>query len=59
MKVNTFGVSTKIVNGVVFISVPDEFVKSTLETNCKPAGKTSRTSTPVAVLGPALFTVIV
>ena len=41
------------------VSVPLLFIKLVVLTNCNPAGKMSRTSTLVALLGPALLTLMV
>ena len=45
--------------GMVAVNVPETFVKLAELINCRPAGKTSFTSTFVAVFGPAFETVIV
>ena len=58
MNVKVFGLPTGRLKNCP-IKVPEVFMKSELETNCKPTGKISNTSTFVAVLGPAFVTTIV
>ena len=58
MKVNDFVAPTTIV-WVVPVSVPKVLIRSDEDTNSKPTGNTSFTSTLVAISGPALVTFIV
>ena len=58
MNVNVFGVPTAKF-AMAPVNVPEVFMKSLELTNCKPVGRISNTSTFVAVLGPALVTIMV
>ena len=58
-KVNVLVTPTPIVCNAIEVSVPAVLIKSELETNCKPTGSTSFTSTFVAASGPALVTLMV
>ena len=52
-------VTPKGMFAIVPVSVPAVLIRSVLDTNCKPVGNTSFTSTFVAVFGPSFVIEIV